>query len=213
MPVIAGKTFVFFGEFTCDLLRTYFVDLFVDANKKKKQVRIKTVIFYKDITFIFFCSRVVVQYTAQFNQNFYGCSGSVFFYGICKLRLRMVNYDGLSKSEIQKLKNFCRRSQKNEFMQNFVFERDSRICYFCHKPIDRDRLVLHHLTYEHACKTDLVISVFRPTEKRPSRFLKMPDCHSCFENTFPVFMKCSSLLVAAHRHCHGWYHTHPDAEF
>ena len=46
MPVVAGKTFVFFGEFTCDLLRTYFVDLFVDANKKKKQVRIKTVIFY-----------------------------------------------------------------------------------------------------------------------------------------------------------------------
>ena len=73
---------MFFGEFTCDLLRTYFVDLFVDANKKKKKVRIKTVIFYKDSTLTFFCSRVVVQYTAQFNQNFYGCSGSVFFYVI-----------------------------------------------------------------------------------------------------------------------------------
>ena len=36
MPVVSGKTFVFFGEFTCDLLRTYFVDLFVDADKKKK---------------------------------------------------------------------------------------------------------------------------------------------------------------------------------
>ena len=45
-PVVAGKIFVFFSEFTCDLLRTYFVDLFVDANKKKKQVRIKTLIFY-----------------------------------------------------------------------------------------------------------------------------------------------------------------------
>ena len=98
-------------------------------------------------------------------------------------------------------KNFARRIQKNDFIREYLFDKYGQRCAFCGKPILLDRLIVHHITYQHVCITGESIEISHPTKKRPDRIRKVPNCESCQIINPPCFEACVSKLVPVHAYC------------
>jgi hypothetical protein len=96
--------------------------------------------------------------------------------------------------------NYARRITRNEFVLNYLLNRDGRLCSWCNKKMIKDPII-HHNTYEHVCSFNRYIYYDRPTEKRPNRKARTPDCDSCKNRNFDRFKECMDKLVLVHGLC------------
>lgn len=94
---------------------------------------------------------------------------------------------------------FARKAQKNPFMKNYILKLFKGICPWCGKRIRK--FVLHHIDYDHVCEFPNLIEYPNPTEKRPHRKVKVPDCHKCFNENNETFLECAKKLVPVHPIC------------
>ena len=101
-------------------------------------------------------------------------------------------------------KNYANRIPKNPFVQAYLMDKYKGICQYCGKPI-RNNLTLHHKVYDKECVTSDTIRVPHPTEKRPMRTDKVPDCkncnrfHECIDDAiYPVHQYCNMLIAERH---------------
>ena len=92
-------------------------------------------------------------------------------------------------------KNFSSRICKNKFVRSYLYEKYQHTCQYCHRQLNEDTFHLHHMTYMHTCRTPDTIEVSHPTEKRPNRTRKHPDCQSCMQQHPDEFSECMSLIV------------------
>ena len=96
--------------------------------------------------------------------------------------------------------NYASRITKNEFVIKYLLDRDGKLCSWCHKNMI-NRPVIHHITYEHKCTFNKIIHFDRPTDKRPNRTSKTPDCETCKNDNFSRFKSCLDKLVLVHGFC------------
>ena len=104
-----------------------------------------------------------------------------------------------NKNHLNHWRNFSRRITKNPYVKDYHFKKTNGTCSWCHRKYNN--FVIHHIDYDHSCLTDNTIKVHTPTEKRPNKTTKVPDCHSCHQNNPDAFNKCMGKITAAHRHC------------
>lgn len=104
------------------------------------------------------------------------------------------------KYERQSWLNFSSRITKNPFMLNFLAKRDGNKCGWC-GGVMKANATIHHLSYDHFCASNEIIKVERPTEKRPDRQSKVPDCESCCNSDTRIFLLCAEKLALVHRIC------------
>ncbi len=97
-------------------------------------------------------------------------------------------------------KTFARKIQKNPFVKNFILNRNCYKCAWCNWSID-DKFVLHHIDYDHVCDYLILKEYPNPTDKRPNRTVKVPDCETCSIVNPNSFTECMSRLVAVHKKC------------
>lgn len=97
-------------------------------------------------------------------------------------------------------KNFALRIQHHPFIKEQLRIKQEGKCPVCSMPVTTSDVV-HHVSYLARCKTDSVIDVLNPTQKRPSRTNAAPPCEGCSERT-----RCISLLVLVHNRCHFLIH-------
>ncbi len=102
----------------------------------------------------------------------------------------------------QEWRNYAKRITANPAMKRFVFERDEGVCRFCGRPV-HSNWVLHHMDYDHECKSADTVRVAHPTPKRPNRTAKVPDCAACRESGDGMFNECASRLVLVHNSCNA----------
>jgi len=97
-------------------------------------------------------------------------------------------------------KNFASRITKNPFVKEYLLERDGCNCQWCNKELGLN-FVIHHISYDHSCTFDKMIILKRPTEKRPNKESKVPDCKLCMEEDKNRFNECMTKLVLVHSPC------------
>lgn len=96
--------------------------------------------------------------------------------------------------------NFARRCIKNKFVQKYLLRRDGGVCQYCGRRI-LGQFNIHHISYDHCCKSDDTIVQITPTPKRPGRHLHVPDCEQCSKDTPVLFNECMEMLCVVHCHC------------
>lgn len=104
------------------------------------------------------------------------------------------------KYERQSWLNFSSRITKNLFMLDFLVKRDGIKCSWCGN-VMKAKPTIHHISYDHFCSYDKIVKVKRPTEKRPDRQSKVPDCQSCYKTDKQRFLLCAEKLALVHRMC------------
>jgi hypothetical protein len=95
-------------------------------------------------------------------------------------------------------KLFARRMQKNPFMREYKISKIDR-CAKCGKRLKKFQL--HHVDYDHYCQFNEPIKLPDPTEKRPNRYVLVPDCESCKNSSPDVFEGCARRVVPVHGYC------------
>lgn len=103
-------------------------------------------------------------------------------------------------------KTFTSRVQKNPFMKRVKQKEQKGLCPICHKYVDADGGLLHHIDYGHICRMPDCVLFPRPTEKRPHRMVKAPDCETCSRINPRDFAECASRLRLVHKGCHMRIH-------
>lgn len=96
--------------------------------------------------------------------------------------------------------NYAGRITKNPFIKKCLYE-EYKNCQWCGKPLGPNSFVVHHMTYMRECVTDKTTRFPSPTEKRPDRTVKGPDCETCFHKTPKEFNECISHVVPVCRYC------------
>lgn len=95
--------------------------------------------------------------------------------------------------------NFARRICKNPYVKNYHRKKSNNVCSWCKRKFEK--FVLHHIDYEHLCITDTTIKVSAPTEKRPNKTARIPDCETCHKTNPKAFNECMKRITAVHNHC------------
>lgn len=99
---------------------------------------------------------------------------------------------------------FARRAQRHPYVKTFVFERDGGVCRWCSGPIKPwHKSNIHHVDYDHCCTFPGRVEIPVPTEKRPGRRYKGPDCQQCHTSAPEAFSACMSRLVLVHAVCNA----------
>lgn len=101
---------------------------------------------------------------------------------------------------IEKWKTYARRMTKNEFMKMYILKKYNGICQWCRCKII-NKFVIHHIDYERECINTKLIEIAHPTEKRPNRVYKVPDCENCYKNNPLEFYECVKRIVPVHSGC------------
>lgn len=104
------------------------------------------------------------------------------------------------KYERQSWLNFASRVTKNPFMLDFLIRRERSKCSWCENTL-YEKKTIHHISYDHFCSFNVIIRENRPTQKRPSRQAKVPDCKSCHDINKDVFIQCANKLTVVHPIC------------
>lgn len=106
-----------------------------------------------------------------------------------------------------KWQNFAQRIQRNPFVKTYIFKLYNGICPWCglrlRKGINLQRFDIHHLDYMHQCIHDTFVEIPSPTEKRPNRILKIPDCQQCYSENPDAFTACTKRIVPVHKLCNA----------
>lgn len=112
---------------------------------------------------------------------------------------------------IEAWKNFAQRITKNQFVKEFLLNRDGNNCSWCDETTNNN-FVIHHISYAHFCTYGIVKEVFSGTEMRPFKTRIVPDCQSCKQNNCIRFNECMDKLVLVHRRCNKEIanHTHDE---
>ena len=105
------------------------------------------------------------------------------------------------KFELVKWKLYTKRMQRNPFMKKYMLKKYGSICQWCHKRILKERFLLYHIDYAHQCVNETYIEIPNPTEKRPNKVLKVPDCEKCFNEDILAFNECAKRVAPVHSIC------------
>ena len=97
------------------------------------------------------------------------------------------------KNELGKWHNFASRVQKNPYMRRKLHEQYGAVCQFCGKTLAPNHQV-HHVDYDHCCKSEDTVRIGNPTAKRPNRTIAIPDCERCSCETPGAFADCADRL-------------------
>ncbi|PFV54530.1 hypothetical protein [Bacillus thuringiensis] len=96
-------------------------------------------------------------------------------------------------------KNFARRICKNPYAKNYHKTKSRNLCSWCNMKFIR--FSLHHIDYDHLCVTSSTIKLPTPTEKRPNKTIKIPDCESCHKTNPKAFNECMKRVTPVHLGC------------
>lgn len=119
----------------------------------------------------------------------------------------IINTDSYAKmrakyQKSQEWRNYARRCIKNKFVQSYLLARDKNTCRYCGRRIFK-QFNIHHMTYDHCCKSGDTIIQISPTPKRPQRHLHVPDCEQCLKQTPELFEECMEKLCVVHGGCNA----------
>lgn len=97
-------------------------------------------------------------------------------------------------------KLFGQGAQKNPRMKQAALAAAKGNCAECSKPI-REKFVLHHETYDHAC------TYLRTTKVDTGKRIRtVPDCARCETQQPAAFAQCLEKLKPLHGYCHVRHH-------
>ena len=100
-----------------------------------------------------------------------------------------------------KWRPFASKINKNPFIKQYLFNKDN-ICPWCGKAIKYiDSSVVHHIDYNHECDFNAELKIPAPTEKRPERVIRVPDCERCSRERIGLFDQCISRICLIHKTC------------
>ena len=104
-------------------------------------------------------------------------------------------------------RNFAQRIQRNPFVKAYIFTLHNGICPWCglklRKGTNLQRFQIHHVDYMHQCVNDIFVEMPSPTEKRPNRIIKIPDCQRCYSEKSVAFAACIERIVPVHKLCNA----------
>jgi len=95
---------------------------------------------------------------------------------------------------------FARKLTKSIFMKNYLKDKYNNKCPWCGYNLN-DNLVIHHIDYDHECFYNNYIKISHPTNKRPNRTYKAPDCENCYKTTNNKFNECIIRIAPVHKFC------------
>ncbi|MCH5586351.1 hypothetical protein MK805_15515 [Shimazuella sp. AN120528] len=110
------------------------------------------------------------------------------------------------KTNIERWKMYARRMQKNPFMKKYIVREGNNKCSWCEGYLNK--YVLHHTDYDHLCFYEVCIEFPNPTEKRPNRRVKVPDCETCFYTNRTAFQECAKRVKPVHVFCNKEIYDH-----
>ncbi len=108
------------------------------------------------------------------------------------------------KRRAKQWENYARRITRNPKIKDYLWAR-SLDCAYCKLPIRKDAQV-HHITYDHFCKTAQTVTVHDPTFNAPDRTAIAPDCQACWRDTPQKFHDCARRLALVHPLCNKALH-------
>lgn len=101
------------------------------------------------------------------------------------------------------------KSTKNDFLRNFLYQRQHGLCPFCGKRLP-DVYVstsVHHTSYEHYCTyKGPLIHVYYPQHGAIQAYV--PNCKICYYKYPDKSEECLADLVMLHKECHEKLHGH-----
>lgn len=108
----------------------------------------------------------------------------------------------------QEWQNFANGCMHNAFVCEYLRTQTRGRCEICNmrirKDTPRERINIHHDTYDHVCKT-------------PDRIYQdghhVPDCEHCSKTTPDKFKECMSHLHFMHSGCHAILHGHSRKQY
>lgn len=107
----------------------------------------------------------------------------------------------IAHGKSQEWRNYAQRITKNPFVKEYLFKKYKGICPYCGLKLNQN-FVLHHRVYDRECVTAATIRVSRPTEKRPNKTAKVPNCESCTifhecvdEHIYPIHVTCNMRIA------------------
>jgi hypothetical protein len=95
---------------------------------------------------------------------------------------------------------FARRIIRNQYVKDFLAQRDGGKCAWCGGVIT-DGGGVHHLTYAHTCTFAGTIEVRQQTVQRHAKKRTAPDCQRCQADNKARFDACMTKLVLVHHLC------------
>ena len=98
-----------------------------------------------------------------------------------------------------KWKLYARQMPRNPFMKEYILKKYNSVCQWCNKKINK--VQIHHIDYAHQCVNETYITIPRPTEKRPNRVHKVPNCEKCYKENILAFNECIKKIVPVHSIC------------
>jgi len=106
----------------------------------------------------------------------------------------------LNNSKQRRWNNFKNRITKSSFIKQNLKKRQLNICPICSKHLN-ESIVIHHIDYDRLCDFESCQRQKSPTNKKPNRERKIPNCDTC-----PSMNKCLDKLVLIHNICHMILH-------
>ena len=112
-------------------------------------------------------------------------------------------------------KNYSRRMIKNPFIRKILYDTYSHKCLCCDRTLRPEDMVIHHLTYCNTCKSANTICLTDPLSQKPEQSRQVPDCKSCFIESFDCFKSCFDLIAPVCTRCNWqlsqvlYYINHP----
>ena len=101
---------------------------------------------------------------------------------------------------------FSKRICKNSFVLNYLLVREKHICPWCNKSLNNRHILIHHIDYDNECYKEDCIEIPRPTEKKPNRMVRVPDCEKCFYENKAKFETCMNKITVVHSVCNMIIH-------
>lgn len=100
---------------------------------------------------------------------------------------------------------FSSRICRNPFVRRFLFERSYGDCTWCGHLLVGET-VIHHIDYRHACRSEDVVKLHSPTDRKPDRVCEVPDCERCHREFPRSFDACIGRIALVHIGCHNQIH-------
>ena len=95
---------------------------------------------------------------------------------------------------------FARKITKCPFVKEYLKSIHNNKCAWCGGEL-KDEFIVHHISYEHECVYTIEKKIDHPTEKRPNRTCKIPNCEICYINSKDKFDECMSKIAPVHKMC------------
>lgn len=114
--------------------------------------------------------------------------------------------ENLNENNAKRWHNFARAIARHPYIKNALILARGRKCAYCERPLYKSKFHVHHIDYNHLCRTTDLIAVDSPIPSKPNREISVPDCQTCKEKHPRAFKKCLKRLVLVHPSCNHILH-------